>query len=612
MTNNTSPPETRKPNHRTAERSTAHGRERSPLQVVSEPTLPEVEEAQRPYFAVYTGWVMMDGNRYAPGVWWHGVKHSSHGDESTPVNYRLCDPLFIDAETVDTETGHVGRLLRFRTRRGQVEWVMPQEALVSGDEVLKALFRLGLVADYKRRKMVLEYIASQHPTQMLETTTRVGWHPSGAFVLPNRIFGSEQVKYQDTGRAAEIFSARGDLDIWKSKVAPLCDGNAVLVLSICCALTGPLLARLGIVGGGFHLVGDSSSGKSLAQRVAATVWGNPDRFAASWAVTKNGLEIEAAARNETVLLLDEIKRADPRYIQEMAYALANGMGKGTMTAERGARQKLTWLLFFLSSGERPLAEHAALSGSPAHAGAELRMVDINAGTRKFRAFDNAHGMSGEEFHRSLSVAVMNNYGHLGPALIEEVIAGEDADDIPGLYSQIRSHFDSGSAQAGRVADRFCAVATAGEYAISKGLLPWRKGVALSACKLLFNEWRATVGAGNTEDRQILQGFADFIAAHGDSRFSSIRISEENRTVHNRAGYFEPNSAGDGLLYLFSPSALQEAAQGFSRERILLALEVAGALMVEPGTTRNQKQYRTPGGDRRRFYVIDPDKLQASE
>ena len=327
------------------------------------------------------------------------------------------------------------------------------------------------------------------------------------------------------------------------------------------------------------------------------------------------MEIEASARNETVLLLDEIKRADPRYIQEMAYSLANGMGKGTMNAERQARHKLVWLLFFLSSGERPLTEHAALSGNPAHAGAELRMVDINAGTRNFRAFDDTHGMTGEAFHRALSVAVMGNYGQAGPALVEILIQERSEDEIPSLYGKLREHFDSDSAQSGRVADRFCAVATAGEYAIAKGLLPWRKGTALNACKKLFAEWLDSVGNGNTEDRQILQGIADFIDAHGDSRFSSIREMGDNpRVVYHRAGYYDQSTANLSRNYLFTLNALREAAKGFTKDRILLALKTANAIQSDDGGKGNkgyQVQRRTPGGSRAWFYVIDPEKLQTN-
>jgi uncharacterized protein (DUF927 family) len=58
---------------------------------------------------------------------------------------------------------------------------------------------------------------------------------------------------------------------------------------------------VGVLGGGVHLVGDSSSGKSLAQLIGSSVWGDPGVFAASWDMTKGGLEIEASSRNDTIL-----------------------------------------------------------------------------------------------------------------------------------------------------------------------------------------------------------------------------------------------------------------------------------------------------------------------
>lgn len=52
-------------------------------------------------------------------------------------------------------------------------------------------------------------------------------------------------------------------------------------------------------------------------------------------MTKGGLEIEASGRNDTLLPLHEIKRAEPKLVQEMIYSLANGQGKGTVSATVG-------------------------------------------------------------------------------------------------------------------------------------------------------------------------------------------------------------------------------------------------------------------------------------
>ena len=580
------------------------------LTLVGDPKAPEPEKLDRPRFAVYEHTCTIEGKAYKAGTWYHGVKQSGPEEKAIPVDHWICAPLNVEAETVNSEDGSIGRLLSFHYRGRRIEWVMPMEALAGkADEVMKALMRQGLAIEYHQRRHIAPYLASHHaPELVIATTTKPGWHESGAFVLPSRVIGGDNVRFQDSGRAANIFTCKGTLSGWQDQIAARCLGNPVLILSVCCALAGPLLAKVGVNGGGIHLVGDSSSGKSLAQLLAASIWGNPGTFAASWDVSKGGVEIEAASRNDTVLILDEIKRADPKRVQEMAYAIANGMGKSTMTREREGRAKLTWRVLALSSGERSLSEHAAIGGNGAHAGAELRMVDVNAGTRTHRAFDDVHGMTGQEFHRVLNDAVTQHYGHLGPLFVEALIA--QPKELYSAFAQVRKIFETESSQAGRVADRFAIMALAGELAIEHNLLGWPTGSATRACLLLFNEWLARMGDGNAEDRQILRGIADFIALHGDSRFSDVRAEHANLTVRERAGFYEVND--DKRLYLFNTPALLEAASGFGKERIVRTLVSAGALAKvdeETKGSRRTKKYRTPGGGSSRFYVIDPDLLE---
>lgn len=583
--------------------------ERPPaLSLVGEPQAPASEKLERPRYAVYEAPCTVEGKFYKAGTWYHGLKQSGPDEKAIPVDHWICAPLNVEAETINSEDGTIGRLLSFTHRGRRIEWVMPMEALGGkGDEVLKVLLSRGLVIEHHQRRQIVPYLAShQSPELVIATTSKPGWHESGAFVLPSRVIGGDNVRFQDSGRAANIFSSKGSIDGWQAEIAARCVGNPVLILSVCCALAGPLLAKVGVNGGGVHLVGDSSSGKSLAQLLAASVWGNPGAFAASWDVSKGGIEIEAASRNDTILILDEIKRADPKRVQEMAYAIANGMGKGTMTREREGRAKLTWRVLALSSGERSLSDHAAIGGSNAHAGAELRMVDVNAGTRTHRAFDDVHGLTGQEFHRVVSDAVTQHYGHVGPAFVESLI--QHPEDLHSAFRQVREAFATESSQAGRVADRFAIMALAGESAIRRKLLNWPKGTATKGCQTLFNEWLQTMGDGSAEDRQILSGISEFIAIHSDSRFSDIYAEHANVTVRERAGYYQVDS--DKRLYLFNPPGLKEAASGFSQARIVRALIGVDALVqMDSEDNRWTKKRRTPGGGNSRFYVIDPDRLE---
>jgi uncharacterized protein (DUF927 family) len=580
------------------------------------PEAPMVEP-ERPCWGVYDHWVTNEkGRRLRPGVYWHGFKRSAADDDADddktarPITDEwISTPVTVAARTTNSDDGSEGRFLRLVTESGIKEWIIPMEVFGgSGEDARRQLFGMGVIIALKKRGQFMEYLLEQRPAEVFATTCRPGWHESGAFVLPGRTLGSDKVRYQASGKGQNLFSLRGDLEHWKAEVAAKCEGNPILTLAIGCALAGPLLSLVGVLGGGVHLVGDSSSGKSLAQLIGSSVWGDPGIFAASWDMTKGGLEIEASGRNDTMLPLDEIKRADPKRVQEMAYSLANGQGKGTMTREREGRAKLSWRLLALSSGERSLSEHAAIGGNAAHAGAELRMVDVNAGTRTHRAFDELHGLAGADFHRLLTVAVGAHHGHLGPEFVERLLASDDRPGLLGDFAGIRASFIEDNAQAGRVADRFAVIALAGEMAIAYGLLPWTPGSALADCRLLYGEWLSRVGSGNAEDRQILAGILDFIDKHGSSRFSDVNDQTPDSKVHNRAGYWELSMGK--RLYLFNKSALTEAAHGHGLSRVVKALE-GGGMLARRDTDRDSrktKKYRIPGGGSARLYVIDPEVL----
>ena len=577
------------------------------------PEAPMVEP-DRPSWGVYEHWVTNEkGRRLRPGVYWHGFKRSAADDDSDddktdrPITDEwIATPVTVVARTTNSDDGSEGRFLRLVTESGTKEWIIPMEVFGgSGEDARRTLFGMGVIIALKKRGQFMEYLLEQRPAEMFATTCRPGWHESGAFVLPGRTLGSDKVRYQASGKGQNLFSLRGDLEGWKTEVAAKCEGNPVLTLAIGCALAGPLLSLVGVLGGGVHLVGDSSSGKSLAQLIGSSVWGDPGIFAASWDMTKGGLEIEASSRNDTMLPLDEIKRADPKRVQEMAYSLANGQGKGTMTREREGRAKLSWRLLALSSGERSLSEHAAIGGNAAHAGAELRMVDVNAGTRTHRAFDELHGLTGADFHRLLTVAVCAHHGHIGPAFVEKLLASDDRSGLLEKFAGIRAQFIEDNAQAGRVADRFAIIALAGEMAITYDLLPWATGSALTDCQLLYVEWLSRVGSGNAEDRQILSSVSDFIAKHGDSRFTNVNDQTPDTKVHNRAGFWELSMGK--RLYLFNKPALTEAAHGYGFNRVIKALEGAGAL-GRRDIGRNTKNYRLPGGGQARLHVVDQEAL----
>lgn len=246
----------------------------------------------------------------------------------------------------------------------------------------------------------------------------------------------------------------------------------------------------------------------------------------------------------------------------------------------------------------------AEGGKRTQAGQEIRLLDIPA-RRSYGAWDNLHGMPGG---RELSDAIQRNstthYGHAGPLFIRKLIASAEQPQLSDLLAQFHAQYTTSNGQEARAAARFALLAMAGELATEYGILPTEPGTASAAMLQLFDVWLAGRGSGPHEDKQILKGIADFIAKHGDQRFSSI--TDHHGEARDRAGYWESTPDG-GRGYLFNRPGLEEAGRGYDLTRIVQALDTAGAIAKrDPG--KHQVLKRLPGGTRQRFYCINPDRL----
>jgi len=98
------------------------------------------------------------------------------------------------------------------------------------------------------------------------------------------------------------------MDEWRDTIGQLSSGNSRLMFAISTAFAPTLAKLVGEDSGGFHFRGASSSGKTTALKVAASVWGKPDVYCRLWRSTTNGLEGLAALHNDGLLILDELSQ----------------------------------------------------------------------------------------------------------------------------------------------------------------------------------------------------------------------------------------------------------------------------------------------------------------
>ena len=332
-------------------------------------TIPGVDE--RPRFVALDDWAESDGRKYRPGVWYFDLKHGRKPDDPPALTEQwVCSPLHVEAVTHDGQEGNFGRLLRFVNTNGRRrDWAMPMELLrASGEELRGELLAMGVLIDPNAHRLLGQYLQALTPKRRVRCALQVGWCGE-SFVLPDEVIGpaAANVIFQSGERGHDEYTRGGTLAGWQADIAARAVGNPLLALAIAAAFAGPLLARCNAEGGGIHLVGDSSTGKTTAIEAACSVWGGAN-YRRSWRATANGIEGAAALFNDCLLALDEISECDPREVGAIVYALGNGRGKQRASRTGAARSIARWRCMVLSSGERTLATSMAEGGRALKAG----------------------------------------------------------------------------------------------------------------------------------------------------------------------------------------------------------------------------------------------------
>lgn len=567
------------------------------------------DKNSRPCWRVYKEPLATPTKLLQAGVYFHDLKSGRNESSTILIDKWVCSPLWVIAVTRNGDDAGYGRLVEILSPAGRVKkWSMPM-SMLAGDasEVRAVLLGEGVTIDIKNPRGVIEYIVSHTPPKTMRSASVTGWH-HGAFVLPDAVIGADDIWFQATGRTAP-YTAAGTFEGWQ-QLAFLANGNPLLMLSMSAAFAGPLLHSLNIEGGGLHLVGDSSTGKTTAIMAGISVWGGPS-FKRTWRATANGLEGAGALHTDTLLALDEIGEIDPRSLYESAYALINGVGKTRANKVGEARSAARWRVFLLSTGEVTVAARMAAGGIEAKAGQSIRILDIPV-AGKHGLFDELHGrVSGSVLSDEVRNLAANDYGHVGPRFVECLIRALDDGFTPfDELAKFVEQFDATADQERRAARTFALCALAGELATTWGLVPWQSGEPTKAAQRAFDLWRKQRGqvGCSSEHISIVRAVADFIDRHGDARFSNI-VDQVDLMIRDRAGYWQQI---DGRrMFLFTLAGLSEAVKGHDISRVTRALDEAGAIYAKE-TGRYTKTIRVPGSGPKRLYCIDPEKLRGEE
>ena len=368
----------------------------------------------------------------------------------------------------------------------------------------------------------------------------------------------------------------------------------------------------------------TSTGKTTALVVGGSVMGGGGRngFVQSWRSTTNGLEAVAEIHNDLTLFLDELAQMDPKEAAETAYLLGNGSGKTRMSRSIGARRKLSWCLLFVSAGEITLAGHVLTAGKRTKAGAEVRLLNVEADAEAgLGLFENIHGVeSPDAFSRRLRDAAKRFYGTPLREYLAFVTANRaQAEKVIREFQIefVKQHVPHGaSGEVFRAAQRFGLIGAAGQLATSAGITGWAADESAKAAAKCFANWltRRVGGSGAGDAEAAIRQVRNFIEVNGASRFQSAKVRHDDHhdpipeKVINRAGFRKDDATGIALEYLILPEVFRcEVCAGFDHQTVARALLDREYLDNQP--PHQTKKTRMPEVGSVRFYAVRASILE---
>lgn len=537
----------------------------------------------------------------ADGVYHIALETDREGNTRDKAPVRLSDAIRLIGRGTDSAGSHY-RVFEYTDRitRQKKAAVLPM-ADIGERACWQRLQSMGITVQAGRRKreLLADYLQTEGGNTVYSVTDSAGWH-EGQYILPDgsTIGQGGKVIYNGDKSQAAAYQASGSLAEWQSEIAAYAAGNSRLCLALGTAFAAPLLSLLQMESGGFHLYGDSSDGKTTAARVALSVWASPERSLMTWQGTKLGFNNVAAARNDGLLVLDEIGQANPHVIGDTVYSIMNGVNKAQGAKDGGNRVQSRWRVLVLSTGEKT-PDSILHSKGEWNAGQNTRLPSIpaNAG-QGCGVYDTLHGFhDGAALSEHLADAAALYHGEAGRAFIELInpaVIAQAKDAVAAVLAEMQPV----SGQARRVAKRFALAAAALELAAPVTGLP--AGVGIDGVIRCFDDWLAINGTGKLEDERITRQAMDFMQMHGNGeRFTDVKDTSAY-TNRNHAGYKKRADDAARDEYLIIPAVFEsEICGSFEPVKVCTVLHGIGWLLKPAKGRWRHQQWGLPG----RYYVL---------
>ena len=347
---------------------------------------------------------------------------------------------------------------RFKWNRPHVGWqdlILRQAYLADGtyQYFVGVIADQGIVLVTKKQTEYFQYMLRSYMNELRKARTMtnlyasMGWKEDHKmFVLgdtlyrrkPDTTIEKESIKLASASArtGSDMFGVAGDADKWKAMTGLIKRaGLDAHMFSIGISLAAPLLEFTGLKGMTVSLFGKTGGGKSLAQLMAQSVWGNPDKLHFQAKYTQNTLFSRFGLYANLPITIDEVTMMSDKDVGDFLYWVSQGRDKARLNRNAEEREAKTWATFCIVSTNRPLSSKMIASGLDTDA-QMARLLELtvtpsklftdssNIGKKLFDIMSNNYGTAGDLYLQKLM--------EIGPEGIRAMIA-EATDKFPTTY-----------------------------------------------------------------------------------------------------------------------------------------------------------------------------------
>ncbi|MEG6347549.1 DUF927 domain-containing protein [Enterobacter hormaechei] len=486
-----------------------------------------------------------------------------------------------------------------------------KQATMNIDPITGYLAGCGVFIKNKKHFMSFLEASCGLDLPVYRVATQAGFQPDGELIFMygyTPVFAPEYVDFQgvvpaESMQVNESVAISGLLDDWKLKVAGKVQGFAPKV-SILIGLSSPLLSFIGEGGAMFHLAGHSSTGKTVAMQLCASVNGpaaEPGSGAITgiqrWNTTSNGLETLLASSNNTTLAVDELGSFAGKNFSNVLYDAVSGKSKVRMNVEGfGKAVESTWSQNVLSTGELTIEERIRQDRVSVQDGQLHRSLSIPVVAEDSRGESESaeaarqrigeikssllscYGSAGYEFVRCLTSLLDDSNKALGWHQTAVYLKDAYRTRTDELLSRLHANQIELNDVENRARDRFGVLYLTGMLAVEWGILPWSREDILDVVYEAFTRWLKNYRNDANRKENVLSGMQNYLAANG-AKFYDFRIPYPGVIKTDIAGY----CLKDGC-YLILPDALGQLADkwGLNAKKLAQLIDSEGFLIRPEG------------------------------